>query len=303
MSKAAGFFEPGGPEVVRLVDVPDPEAGPGQVRVRVKTAGVQPFDVAVVAGTILRQAAGVLTVPGNEFAGVVDQVGDGVDQFAPGDEVLGFGTLNAYRELLVVEPGQIAAKPPNMPWEVAGGFTAGAQTADIAIDGIAVTSGETVLIHGAAGAVGAMAVQLCGLRGATVIGVAREAHHDYVRSLGAVPIAYRADFVDQVRGIAPQGIDAAIDGVGGEALTYSLQLVKDRSRILTLTDHDKAERLGIQVTRADRSAARLARLADLYAKGRLTQRTMAVFPLADAAHALQAYQAGNIHGKIVISAS
>lgn len=303
MGKAAGFLEPGGPEVVRLVDVPDPEAGSGQVRVRVKTVGVQPFDVAVVAGIILRQAAGVLVVPGNEFAGVVDQVGEGVDQFALGDEVLGFGTLNAYRELLVVESGQVTAKPPNMPWDVAGGFTAGAQTADIAVDEISVASGETVLVHGAAGAVGAMAVQLCGLRGATVVGVAREAHHDYVRSLGAIPVAYGADFVDRIHGIAPQGIDAAIDGVGGEALTYTLRLVKDRSRVLTLTDHGKAEQLGIRVTRSDRSAARLARLADLYAMGRLTQRTMAVFALADAAEALRAYQAGNICGKIIISVS
>lgn len=301
VNRAAGFYEPGDPDVVRVVELPDPQAGVGQVRVRVKTAGVQPFDIAVVAGIILRQGPDVLTIPGNEFAGVIDQIGDGVEGFELADEVLGFGTLNSYQELVVVDPTSIAVKPSNMPWDVAGGFTAGAQTADIALEEIGVTAGDTVLVHGAAGAVGAMAVQLSKILGATVIGTARTAHHDYVRSLGATPVDYSDDFVDRVRALAPQGVDAAIDGVGGDALPYTLELVADRTRILTLTDHDKAGELGIRVTRSDRSAARLAKLADLYAQGRLTQRTMAVFPLADAAEALRTYQAGNVNGKIIVT--
>lgn len=302
MSLAAAFFTPGGPEVLRLMDVPEPQAGPGQVRVRVKAAGVQPFDVAVVAGQILRQAdPAVPTIPGNEFAGIVDQVGAGVTGFAVGDEVLGYGTLNSYQQLLAVGADQVTAKPETMPWEVAGGFTAGAQTAHIALGEIGVEKGDTILVHGAAGAVGTFAVQLARLAGATVIGTAREAQHDYVRALGATPISYGEDFVQRVRSLAPLGVDAAVDGVGGEALDATLELVKDRNRILTLTDHGKAPGLGIRVTPSARSAARLAGLADLYHQGKLVLPVMATYPLAAAADALRAYQAGNIRGKIVLT--
>lgn len=302
MSKAAGFFEPGGPEVLRLIDVDEPQAGPGQVRVRVKAAGVQPFDIAVVAGSIHRQEdPAAPRIPGNEFAGVVDQVGDGAVGFAPGDAVLGYGTLNSYCEHLVVGPDQITLKPTNMSWEVAGGFSAAAQTADIGLREVEVGAGDTVLIHGAAGAVGTIAVQLCRLWGATVIGAARETQHDYLRSIGAVPIAYGDRFVDRVRALSPQGVDACLDGVGGEALDASLELVKNRSRVLTLVEHGKAPQLGIRTTPLTRSAARLAALADLYAQGKLTVHILASFPLARAADAHRAYRAGNVRGKIVLT--
>jgi NADPH:quinone reductase-like Zn-dependent oxidoreductase len=134
-----------------------------------------------------------------------------------------------------------------------------------------------------------------------VIGTAREAQHDRVRSLGAIPVSYGPDFVERVRSLAPGGVDAAVDGVGGDALDATLELVKDRSRILTLVDHGKAAELGIRVTPFARSAARLAELAALYAEGRLSFHVMATYPLAEAAAALRAHQAGNIHGKIVIT--
>lgn len=298
MGKAIGFREPGGPEVLRLEEVPEPSPGPGEVRVRVKAAGVQPFDLAVVAGIVPVPEPGAFTVPGNEFAGVIDEVGEGVEGFAAGDEVLGFGRLGGYQEVLVAGQDQVVPKPPGMPWEVAGAFTAAAQTADIAIETIGVGPGDTVLVHGAAGSVGAMAVQLSRLRGAQVLGVARPAWHEQVRALGAIPFAYSEDFVGQV---APHGVTAAVDGVGGDALEYTVKLVRDRSRILTLTDHERVEELGIRITPNLRSAARLARLADLYANGELTHRIMAVFPLAEAVEAMRTYQAGNVHGKIVLT--
>jgi NADPH:quinone reductase-like Zn-dependent oxidoreductase len=302
VSKAAGFYHPGGPDVLRLIDVDDPQAGPGQVRIRVKAAGVQPFDIAVVEGSIHRQEdPAVPQIPGNEFAGVVDQVGHGVPGFAPGDEVLGYGTLNSYRELLVVGPDQITRKPTNMSWEVAGGFSAAAQTADISLNEIEVGAGDTVLIHGAAGAVGSIAVQLCRLRGAAVIGAARAAQHDYLRSLGAIPIAYGDHFVGRMRALAPRGVDACLDGVGGEALDATLELVRDRSRILTLVEHGKAPELRIRTTPFTRSAARLAALADLYATGQLTMHILQTFPLARAADAHRTYRSGNVRGKIVIT--
>ncbi|MGW7536804.1 NADP-dependent oxidoreductase [Amycolatopsis sp. NPDC054798] len=298
MGKAIGFREPGGPEVLRLEKVPEPSPGPGEVRVRVKAAGVQPFDLAVVAGIVPVPEPGAFTVPGNEFAGVIDEVGEGVEGFAAGDEVLGFGRLGGYQEVLVAGQDQVVPKPPGMPWEVAGAFTAAAQTADIAVETIGVGPGDTVLVHGAAGSVGAMAVQLSRLRGAKVLGVARPAWHEQVRALGAIPLAYSEDFVEQV---APHGVTAAVDGVGGDALEYTVKLVRDRSRILTLTEHERVEELGIRITPNLRSAARLSRLTDLYANGELTHHIMAVFPLAEAVEAMRTYQAGNVHGKIVLT--
>ncbi|MDJ1136959.1 quinone oxidoreductase family protein [Streptomyces iconiensis] len=134
MSKAAGILAPGGPEALKLIDVAEPQAGAGQVRVRVRAAGVQPFDIAVVQGFVLPGTGpGFPRIPGNEFAGVIDQIGDGATGFALGDEVLGFGMLNGCAEYVVAGADQVTAKPAGMPWEVAGGFSAGAQTAHIAL--------------------------------------------------------------------------------------------------------------------------------------------------------------------------
>ncbi|WP_328414560.1 NADP-dependent oxidoreductase [Micromonospora sp. NBC_00389] len=301
MSKAIGFFEPGGPEVLQLIDVEGPQAGPGQVRIRVKAAGVQPYDVAVVEGWIPAGVnPGFPRIPGNEFAGLVDSVGEGVTGFSPGDEVLGYGQLNCYAEDLVVPADQITGKPHNMPWDVAGGFPAGALNAHVALQELGVGTGETVLIHGAAGAVGTIAVQLARLWGATVIAAAREAQHDYLRSLGALPVAYVDGFAGRVRALAPKGVDASLDGVGGDALDATLEFVKDRGRILTLVEHGRARELGIRTNPHKRSAARLAELADLYAQGKLTVHVRETFPLFRAADALRAYKAGNSRGKIVI---
>ncbi|RJL30778.1 NADP-dependent oxidoreductase [Bailinhaonella thermotolerans] len=301
MSKAIGFYEPGGPEVLQVIELPEAEAGPGQVRIAVRAAGVQPYDVAVVEGWL---PAGVdpafPRVPGNEFAGVIDQVGEGVTGFAPGDEVLGFGQVEAYREQLVIAADQVTAKPAAMPWAVAGGFSAAAQTAHIALREIGVGEGDTLLVHGAAGAVGTIAVRLARHWGARVIGVAREPGHEYLRSLGAVPVAYGEGFADRVRELAPEGVTAALDGVGGHALDLSLELVKDPGRVLTLVEHAKAAGLGVKVTPPGRSAARLAELADLYAQGVLTLETR-TFPLERAADAHRAYRAGGNHGKIVLT--
>lgn len=154
-----------------------------------------------------------------------------------------------------------------MSWVEAGGFSAGAQTAHIALAELGqVGAGDTLLIHGAAGAVGTMAVQLAVQGGATVIGTAAEANHDYLRSLGAIPVAYGEGLLDRVRSLAPEGVDAALDGAGGDALTVSLALVPDRDRILTLVEHARAAGLGIRVTPNLRSASRLAELAGRHAE-------------------------------------
>jgi NADPH:quinone reductase-like Zn-dependent oxidoreductase len=297
--RAAIFSEYGGPEVLRVSEVDTPRAGAGQVRVRVRAAGVQPYDLAVRAGwTPPGVTAPLPRIPGNEFAGVVDEVGAGATGVSAGDEVLGFGLVQAYAEYVVVPAGHVTPKPAGMPWEVAGGFTAGAQTASLALDGLGVAAGDTLLVHGAAGAVGTMAVQLAALRGAKVIGTAAPDNHEYLRSLGATPVAYGAGLVERVRALGE--VSAALDGAGGEALEASLALVADRRRILTLVEHDRAAALGISVVEGVRSAARLAALAELYAKGELRFHVRHAFPLERAADAHRALASGHGRGKIVL---
>ncbi|MEU4411142.1 NADP-dependent oxidoreductase [Streptosporangium sp. NPDC023963] len=303
--KAAAFFEFGGPEVLRATELPTPEAGEGQVRVRIRAAGVQPFDLAIRAGWTPEGVGGELPrVPGNEFAGVVDQVGAGVDGtvdgISVGAEVLGFNLLSSYAEYVVVPAENVTPKPAKMPWEVAGGFTAGTQTAHIALRQLGVGEGDTVLVHAAAGAVGTAAVQLARLWGAaTVIGTAREENHDYLRELGATPVTYGEGLLERVRALAPGGVDMVLDGAGGEALEVSLQLVK-AERIVTLVEHGRAAELGVQRTQGVRLASRLAELAALYAEGRLVFPVRRTYPLERAADAHREVATGHGRGKVVL---
>ncbi|MFI6761713.1 NADP-dependent oxidoreductase [Micromonospora sp. NPDC050417] len=300
--KVAALTEFGGPEVLQTLEVETPQAGTGQVRVRLKTAGVQPYDCAVRAGwTPPGVTSGFPRIPGNEFAGIVDQIGAGVTGVEVGAEVLGFGQLGCYAEYLVIPADQITGKPESMPWTVAGGFTAGSQTAHIALQALGVGPGDLLLVHGAAGGVGTVAVQLARLWGATVIGTGREENHDYLRGLGAIPVAYGDGLRDRVLEFAPDGVSAALDGAGGDALRVSLELVPDRQRILTLVEHDQAEPLGIRVTPALRSAERLAELVELHRRGQLRIHVRETFPLDRAADAHREVETGHGRGKVVIT--
>ncbi|TYB45296.1 NADP-dependent oxidoreductase [Actinomadura chibensis] len=300
--RVAGFEEPGGPDVLRVLDVPAPEAGPGEVRVRVVTAGVQPYDLAIREGwTPPGTPDGFPRVPGNEFAGVVDQVGAGVTDVKIGDEVVGNCRLNAYAEYVAVPAAAVTARPEGMPWEVAGGFPAAVMTPHIALEAMGVGEGDTLLVHAAAGAVGTVAVQLARIAGATVIGTASEGNHDYLRSIGAVPVAYGDGLEERVRAAAPGGVDAALDGAGGHALDVSLNLVKDRDRVITLVDHARAASLGVRTTPDRRSASRVAEAGRFYAEGRLRVHVRGVFPLDRAADAHREVATGHGRGKVVLT--
>lgn len=287
--RAAAFTEPGPPDVLRVLEVPTPTAGPGQVRVRVRAAGVQPYDAAVRAGWA---PAGVALdwprIPGNEFAGITDD----------GQEVLGFSTLKSYAEYVAVPANHVTPKPAVMSWEVAGGFTAGAQTAHIALQELKLTADDTLLIHGAAGAVGTIAVQLAVLAGATVVGTASVANQDYLRSLGAIPVVYGDGLAERVREFKPT---AVLDGAGGVALDVSLELVADRDRILTLVEHDRAQTDGIRVTPFGRSNQRLAELVGLYVEGKLRVHVRRTFEFERAADAHREIEAGHGRGKLVLT--
>jgi NADPH:quinone reductase-like Zn-dependent oxidoreductase len=291
--KVAAFAQPGGPEVLGLMDFPDPQAQAGQVRVRVRAAGVQPYDTAVRRGWVPPGAPpGLPKVPGNEFAGIVDQIGDAVTDRELGAEVLGFGQLNAYAEYIVVPASQVTAKPAEMSWEQAGGFTAGAQTAHIALGELAVGSGDTLLIHGAAGSVGTMATQLARLAGATVIGTAAPANHDYLRSLGVIPVAYGEGLVDRVRALAPQGVDAVFDAAGQGALPASIELRGGTTdRIVTIADPTAAS-LGVEFSAGGPPRIVLADGLRITVAG--------TFPLGEAGRAQEQSATGHTRGKLVI---
>ncbi|MDF2837035.1 MAG: alcohol dehydrogenase zinc-binding protein [Paenibacillus sp.] len=301
--KAAVFSSFGGPEVMHVMEVPDPHAGPGQVRVRVKAAGVQHYDCAIRGGWTPSYGVEVKLpqIPGNEFAGMIDEVGAGVTGFEIGSEVLGFAILNCYAEYVVVGADQIVEKPRLMTWEEAGGLTGNGQGAYLALEAIGVGPGDTVLINGAAGSLGSIAVQLAKARGATtVIGTGSENNHDFIRSLGAVPITYEEGLADRLRRIAPAGIDCAFDTAGGEGLHAAVALVPDKERICTFFAYDLIDELGLRVVRGERSAARLAKLTELYTQRKLHLHIRQSFSLDQAADAHRAIESRHGRGKIVL---
>ncbi|MBP0454089.1 NADP-dependent oxidoreductase [Kitasatospora sp. RG8] len=292
----------GGPEVLRVTEVPTPSARPGEVRVRVYAAGVQPADLAVREGW---SPPGVRVelpvVPGNEFAGVVDQLGAGSFGWEVGDEVLGFRLLQSYAEHVTVDSSHLVAKPAAMPWEQAGSLSASGQTAHIGLSELKVGPGETVLVHGASGGVGTVAVQLARAWGATVIGTASERNHAYLRELGAIPVTYGEGLAARVRAVAPQGVDAAFDAAGRGALEASVELVADRDRIGTVVDYATAERLGLRTLRGQRTAARLGELVELWEAGGLRLEIADTFPLERAADAHRLVGTGHVRGKVVLT--
>ncbi len=299
--RAAAFHTFGGPEVLRVVEVATPVAGPGEIRVRVEAAGVQAYDAAVRSGwTPPGQTLRFPQVVGNDFAGVVDQTGPGVTELAVGDEVLGWALLASCAEYVVVPAGQVVAKPSGMSWPEAGTLSASAQTAHTALTELQVSAGDTLLIHGASGGVGTVAVQLARAAGATVIGTAGPANQDYLRSLGATPAVYGDGLADRVRALAPGGVDVALDAAGGAALDTSLELVADRQRIGTLVDFTRADELGVRPLRSRRSAARLQAITDLYRAGGLMLTVSETFPLDRIADAHRRIDSGHARGKTAV---
>ncbi|MFJ2650284.1 NADP-dependent oxidoreductase [Streptomyces sp. NPDC087420] len=301
--KAIQFEEFGGPEVLHLKDVGEPHAGPGQVRVAVKAAGVNPMDYKIRHGWLKDFFPTPLPyVPGLEFAGVVDEIGEGVTEYAVGDEVLGWSATGSYAEYALADV--IAPKPAGLGWAQAAAIPIAGETARRVLDLLAVADGETLLLHGASGGVGAVAVQLAVARGVNVIGTAAPANHDYVRSLGAVPVAYGDGLVERVRKVAPQGVDAVFDAAGKGALPDSIELRGGTTdRIVTIADGEAAE-YGVTMTSgAPNDESRrdsLVRNAELAVEGGLHLRIAETFPLSGAAEAQTRSEEGHPTGKLVI---
>lgn len=300
--EAIVYEEFGGPGVLHLARLDRPRPGPGQVRVAVRAAGVNPLDHKIRNGWMEGAFPTSLpATPGAEFAGVVEEAGEDVTAFAPGDEVLGWSATGSYATEALAEAASLARKPEGLSWEQAAALPVATDTASRVLDELALAEGETLLLHGAGGGVGSAAVQLATARGATVIGTASPANHDYLRVLGAVPVAYGDGLVERVRELAPEGVDAVFDASGRGALPASIELRGGTTdRIVTIADGDAAE-LGVAFSAGGRpSAERLAESARLAAVGELRVEIAQVFPLADAASAHALSEGGHVRGKLVL---
>lgn len=282
------------------------DPGPGQVRVSVRSAGVNPADVKSYRGP--GDPSRLPLSLGYEAAGVVTAVGDGAS-YAVGDEVIVYRTGGAYATDLVVDDTALTRKPPALGWPEAGGLMLTGATATHTLVATGVASGDTVLVHGATGGVGLMAVQLAALRGARVIATAGERNHPLLRELGAEPVTYGDGLADRVRSLAPDGVDAAVDLVGtDEAMDVSLEVVPDRARIATIANFERGPREGVKLLGggpgADpgndiRDAAR-ADLARLAADGSLRVFVAATYPLDQAADAHRQIATGHTTGKLIL---
>ncbi len=298
----------GGPEVLAVQQVDLPAPVDGQVLIDVRAAGANPIDYKLYSGEMGRDPAALPMPIGLEVAGVVAAAGPGATGFtgalAVGDEVVATGVSGGYAEQVIVEAKDVGHKPGTLSFEQAAGLLLVGGTAWHLLTKTGVGTGDTVLIHGAAGGVGLLAVQLAVARGASVIGTASPARHDQLRKYGATPVAYGAGLADRVRAIGP--VDAALDLVGtDEALDTSVELVADRSRIATIAGFARATELGIAaLTGADggqqiRDAAR-PELLVLARDGRVEITIDRTFPLDDAAEAHRYLQTGHAHGKVVL---
>ncbi|WP_371788335.1 NADP-dependent oxidoreductase [Streptomyces griseoaurantiacus] len=301
--KAIVFDRFGGTEVLHEAEVPTPEPGPGQVRVRVHALGVNPVDGKIRSGAMEAVFPTTLpAIPGGEIAGVVDALGEGVEDLRVGDEVLGWSDTGSYAEYALATPDHLAPKPAGLDWEHAVTLPVASDGAERVLDVLGVEKGETVLMHGAAGAMGTLAVQLATARGARVIGTAGPANQEYLTGLGAIATTYGEGLVERVRTLAPEGVDAVFDLAGKGALEDSLTLRGGPDRVVTTADF-RAEQFGVHFESGPqrRSGTRLAELARQAAAGTLVTTVGTSLPLSRAAEAHRISDAGHGRGKLVLT--
>jgi NADPH:quinone reductase-like Zn-dependent oxidoreductase len=300
MSAAITFSEYGPPGVLTLSDVPTPQPGPGQVRVRVRAAAVNPIDLRIRSGGM----DGIMPVefpviPGQDVAGVVDEAGEGTG-FSRGDEVFGSIHFGGYSEYVLLE--QPFAKPAEVSFETAAAMVTVGETAYRALEHLGVAPGQTLLVLGAGGAVGAVAVQLAVARGVTVVGTAGEHDFDRIGRLGGTAVRYGEGWAQRVRDAVPGTVDRVFDTAGTGVLADSIALTGDAARVITIADLTFAEH-GVRFTGldpADRFPQALPLLADLAARGELEVPVWRTFPLSEAAKAHSEIEAHHNKGKVVL---
>ena len=302
MARAVRFDQYGGIDVLDVVDVDPPVPAGGELLVRVKAAGINPGEAKIREGALhARFPATFPSGEGSDLAGVVEHLGPDVTGFAVGDEVIGFTDNRAsHAELVVVAAKNATHRPPGVPWEAAGALFVAGTTAYATIRAVSPKAGDTLVVAGAAGGVGSLAVQLGRLAGATVIGLASERNHRWLMERGVIPINYGDGVADRIRGAAAK-IDAFIDTAGGY-VELALELGVDPKRIDTIVDFQAGERWGVKTegTAAAASADVLAELAALIDDGRLEVPIAHVYRLDRVRDAFTELEQGHTRGKIVL---
>ncbi|MEU9010026.1 NADP-dependent oxidoreductase [Streptomyces sp. NPDC048479] len=305
--KAISYGHYGGPEVLEYGECPDPKVGPDSILVKVRAAAVNPVDWKAREGYLEAMFQAVFpVVPGWDVSGVVVQPGIAATEFAVGDEVMGyvredFLCRGTFAEYVAAPVRTLARKPLNLSFEQAAGLPLAGLTAYQVLNrALEVGSGDTVLVHAAAGGVGSLAVQLAKHAGARVIGTASERNHDHLRELGAEPVEYGEGLADRVRDLAPDGVDAAFDTVGGDALRVSAEVLAPQGRVASIADREVLS-LGGHYWWVRPDAADLTALAELAEQGVITVHVDRTFPLEQTAEAHALNAEGRTRGKIVVT--
>ncbi|MDQ2896032.1 MAG: NADP-dependent oxidoreductase [Actinomycetota bacterium] len=304
MARAVRFDDYGGIDVLEVRDVDPPEPGPGQVRVEVRAAGINPGEDKIRSGALREMWPSTFpSGQGSDFAGVVTTLGEGAHGVAVGDEVIGWtDERGSHAELVVVPAEHLSPKPSGVPWEVAGALFVVGSTAYAAVRAVGASVGDNVVVAAAAGGVGSVTVQLAQRAGATVIGLAGEANHAWLSGHGIVPVAYGDGVAERVREAAPRGVDALIDLSGRGYVALGLQLGVAPDRIDTIADFAAVQEHGVKAegSAAAASADVLAELAGLIEAGELDIPIARIYPLDQVRDAYADLAKGHTRGKIVL---
>ena len=296
--RALTYTEHGGPAVLRVTDIPEPHAGPGQVRVRVAAAGLNPIDWKLFGGLMGGDAPTGPTVPGFDAAGVVDEVGEGVTGVAVGDDVFGLGP-GTQAELAVLTAW--APKPASLDWSVAAAAPTALETGERVLRLLGVQPGQTLFVAGGAGGVGAVLVQVAVALGITVVASAGEDNQGYLHEIGAAGVRYGDGLVEAVRAAAPGGIDAVADVAGQTPAAELFALAPSHDKVISIANFDLAAEGGLVTGGAgeSRAAEALAQGAELLRESRVVIKVQ-TFPLDRAAEAYATSLSGHVRGKLVL---
>lgn len=304
MPQAVRFDEYGGIDVLYVAEVGRPTPAPGQVLVRVKAAGINPGEAAIREGAF--ESVWPATFPsgqGSDLAGVIEELGDGVGGFSVGDEVIGFvNTRSSHAEFVLVEAGHLLHRPGTVPWEAAGALFVAGTTAYAAVRAVSAGEGDTVVVSGAAGGVGSLAVQLAKNTGAEVIGLAGEANHGWLAEHGVVPDSYGEGQADRIREASDGEVDAFIDTFGSGYVELALELGVRPDRINTIIDFAAVEKYSVKAEASVDAASAdvLAELAGMISEGALAIPIAGVYPLSEVREAYRELERRHTRGKIVL---
>jgi NADPH:quinone reductase-like Zn-dependent oxidoreductase len=304
MPRAVRFNNYGGLEVLQVVEVDRPKPGPGKVLVRVKAAGINPGESSIRKGLFAKRwPATFPSGQGSDLAGIVEEVGPGVANVGVGDEVIGFTNERASQaEFVLVESGNLVPHPPKVSWEQSGALFVAGTTAYAAARSVGLSAGDAVVVSGAAGGVGSIAVQLARNTGAKVIGLASDANRKWLTDHAVIPITYGDGVEDRIRAASGGKVDSFIDTFGGGYVELAIQLGVAPARIDTIIDFAAAAKYGVKTEGSFEAANAdvLGQLARLIAAGRLEIPIAKVYPLAQVREAYRELEERHTRGKIVL---